>query len=80
MEQHDRSGRIVAEFLARHKKVEKVFYPGLPEHPQHELAQQQMTGFGSMITFETGSLSNAKKMLRKVRVCSLAESLAALRP
>ena len=75
MEQHDRSGRIVAEFLARHKKVERVFYPGLPEHPQHELAQQQMTGFGSMITFETGSLSNAKKMLRKVRVCSLAESL-----
>ena len=75
MEQHDRNGRIVAEFLARHKKVEKVFYPGLPEHPQHELAQQQMTGFGSMITFETGSLSNAKKMLRKVRVCSLAESL-----
>jgi cystathionine gamma-lyase/cystathionine beta-lyase/cystathionine gamma-lyase/homocysteine desulfhydrase len=75
MEQHDRSGRIVAEFLARHKKVKKVFYPGLPEHPQHDLAQQQMTGFGSMITFETGSLSNAKKMLKKVRVCSLAESL-----
>lgn len=75
MEQHDRSGRIVAEFLARHKKVKKVFYPGLPEHPQHELAQQQMTGFGAMITFETGSLSNAKKMLKKVRVCSLAESL-----
>src|SRR6202162_800549 len=75
MEQHDRSGRIVAEFLARQKKVKKVFYPGLAEHPQHDLAQQQMTGFGSMITFETGSLSNAKKMLRKVRVCSLAESL-----
>ena len=75
MEQHDRSGRIVAEFLARHKKVKKVFYPGLAEHPQHDLAQQHMTGFGSMITFETGSLSNAKKMLRKVRVCSLAESL-----
>jgi cystathionine beta-lyase/cystathionine gamma-synthase len=75
MEQHDRSGRVVAEFLARHKKVKKVFYPGLREHPQHDLAQQQMTGFGSMITFETGSLSNAKKMLKKVRVCSLAESL-----
>ncbi len=75
MEQHDRSGRIVAEFLARHKKVKKVFYPGLPEHPQHDLAQQQMTGFGSMITFETGSRSNANKMLKKVRVCSLAESL-----
>jgi cystathionine beta-lyase/cystathionine gamma-synthase len=75
MEQHDRSGRFVAEFLAHHKKVKKVFYPGLAEHPQHALAQQQMTGFGAMITFETGSLSNAKKMLKKVRVCSLAESL-----
>jgi cystathionine beta-lyase/cystathionine gamma-synthase len=75
MEQHDRSGRMVAEFLARHKKVKKVFYPGLLDHPQHDLAQQQMTGFGSMITFETGSRSNANKMLKKVRVCSLAESL-----
>ncbi len=75
MEQHDRNGRFVAEFLARHKNVKKVFYPGLEEHPQHDLAQRQMTGFGSMITFETGSLSNAKKMLKKVRVCSLAESL-----
>ena len=75
MEQHDRNGRIIAEFLARHKKVKKVFYPGLPEHPQHELAHRQMTGFGSMITFETGSLSNARKVLKKVRVCSLAESL-----
>lgn len=75
MEQHDRGGRLVAEFLARHKKVKKVFYPGLPEHPQHELAQRQMTGFGSMITFETGSLSNAKKLLKRVRLCSLAESL-----
>ena len=55
--------------------MKRVFYPGLPGHPQHTLAQQQMTGFGSMITFETGSLSNAKKMLKKVRVCSLAESL-----
>jgi cystathionine gamma-lyase/cystathionine beta-lyase/cystathionine gamma-lyase/homocysteine desulfhydrase len=75
MEQHDRNGRFVAEFLARNRKVKKVFYPGLPEHPQYELAQRQMSGFGSMITFETGSLSNAKKMLKHVRVCSLAESL-----
>ena len=75
MEQHDRNGRAIAEFLSRHKKVKKIFYPGLPKHPQHELAHRQMTGFGSMITFETGSLSNAKKMLKRVRVCSLAESL-----
>lgn len=75
MEQHDRSGRVVADFLSKHRKVKKVFYPGLADHPQHELAQRQMTGFGSMITFETGSLSNANKMLRKVQVCSLGESL-----
>jgi cystathionine beta-lyase/cystathionine gamma-synthase len=75
MEQHDRSGRIVARFLAEHKKVKKVFYPGLPDHPQYELAKQQMSGFGAMITFETGSLNNAKKMLKKVRLCSLGESL-----
>jgi cystathionine gamma-lyase/cystathionine beta-lyase/cystathionine gamma-lyase/homocysteine desulfhydrase len=75
MEQHDKNGRAVAEFLAGHKKVKAVFYPGLPDHPQHELAKRQMWGFGSMITFETGSLGNARKLLRKVRVCSLGESL-----
>ena len=75
MEQHDRSGRKIAEYLAKHKKVQKVFYPGLPDHPQHELAKRQMSGFGSMISFETGSLDNANKMLRKVRICCLAESL-----
>ena len=75
MDRHDHNGREVAEFLANHRKVQRVFYPGLNNHPQHELAKRQMTGFGSMITFETGSLSNANKMLRKVRVCSLAESL-----
>ena len=75
MQQHDLNGRAVASFLEAHKKVKKVFYPGLPDHPQHELAQKQMSGFGSMITFETGSLANANKMLRKVRVGSLAESL-----
>src|SRR5258706_2836798 len=75
MEQHDRSGRRVADYLSKHKKVQKVFYPGLANHPQHELAKRQMSGFGALIAFETGSLANANKMLRKVRVCSLAESL-----
>jgi cystathionine beta-lyase/cystathionine gamma-synthase len=75
MEIHDRSGRIVADFLASHGKVKRVFYPGLADHPQHDLAKRQMSGFGSMITFETGSLKNANKMLKKVRVCSLGESL-----
>jgi cystathionine beta-lyase/cystathionine gamma-synthase len=75
MEIHDRNGRVVADFLSKHKKIKKVFYPGLPDHPQHELAKRQMLGFGAMITFETGSLKNANKMLKKLRVCSLAESL-----
>jgi cystathionine beta-lyase/cystathionine gamma-synthase len=75
MEIHDRSGRVVAGFLSQHNKVPKVFYPGLKDHPQHELAKRQMTGFGSMITFETGSRKSANKMLKKVRVCSLGESL-----
>ncbi|MFZ0322100.1 MAG: PLP-dependent aspartate aminotransferase family protein [Candidatus Sulfotelmatobacter sp.] len=75
MEIHDRNGHAVADFLAKHKKVKKVFYPGLADHPQHELAKRQMSGFGSMITFETGSLKNANRMLKKLKVCSFAESL-----
>lgn len=75
MLQHDSNGRRVAEYLAGHKKVKKVFYPGLKNHPQHELAKRQMSGFGSMITFETGSRANAAKVLERVRVCSMGESL-----
>jgi len=75
MLQHDCNGRKVADYLAQHEKVQEVFYPGLTSHPQHELAKRQMSGFGAMIAFETGSLANANKMLRKVRVCSLGESL-----
>jgi cystathionine beta-lyase/cystathionine gamma-synthase len=75
MEIHDRNGRVVADFLTKHKKVRTVLYPGLPDHPEHALAKRQMSGFGSMITFETGSLKNANKMLKKVRVCSFGESL-----
>jgi cystathionine beta-lyase/cystathionine gamma-synthase len=75
MKQHDESGRKVAAYLAQHKKVKQVFYPGLPDHPQHELAKKQMTGFGSMISFETGSLEKANTLLKSVRVCTLGESL-----
>jgi cystathionine beta-lyase/cystathionine gamma-synthase len=75
MEIHDRNGRAVANFLAKHKKVKSVLYPGLTDHLEHELARRQMSGFGSMITFETGSLKNASKMLKKVRLCSFGESL-----
>lgn len=75
MRQHDSNGRKVAAWLQQNSKVQRVFYPGLPDHPQHELAKRQMSGFGSMISFEVGSLEAANRMLRKVRICSLAESL-----
>ena len=75
MQEHEKNGRAVAEYLRKHPKVKQVMYPGFPDHPQYELAQRQMTGFGAMITFETGSFDNAQKMLRRVRVCSLGESL-----
>jgi cystathionine beta-lyase/cystathionine gamma-synthase len=75
MERHEKNGRAMAEYLRHHKKVKKVFYPGLPDHPQRELASKQMNGFGSMISFELGSKENAKKFLDRVRLCSLAESL-----
>jgi cystathionine beta-lyase/cystathionine gamma-synthase len=73
---HDANGRAIAEYLDEHKKVKKVFYPGLATHPQHDLAKRQMSGFGSMITFETGSLNNAKRMLKRAKgTLSLGESL-----
>lgn len=75
MRQHDANGRRVAERLHLHDKVKKVFYPGLPDHPQYELAKRQMTGFGSMLSFELGSLAAANRMLKKVHICALAESL-----
>ncbi|MBV9216668.1 MAG: cystathionine gamma-synthase [Acidobacteria bacterium] len=75
MEAHDKNGRQVAAFLQEHPKVEKVYYPGLASHPQHELAKRQQSGFGGMVSFETGSLENAKKVLESVKLCTLGESL-----
>ena len=75
MKQHEANGRAMAEYLAKHPKVKKVYYPGLPDHPQHELAKRQMNGFGALISFELGSYDNAKKFLDRVRLCSLGESL-----
>jgi len=75
MRQHDENGRLVAQFLAEHPKVRKVYYPGLKSHPQYELAERQMSGFGGMIAFETGSLENARQVLESVRLCTLGESL-----
>lgn len=75
MKQHDANGRVVAEFLREHKKVQKVFYPGLAEHPHHDLASRQQSGFGSMISIETGSLANANNFAKALKLGLLAESL-----
>jgi cystathionine beta-lyase/cystathionine gamma-synthase len=75
MEAHNRNGLAMAEFLAEHPKVEAVHYPGLPSHPQHELARRQMKGFTGMISIELGSLERARAMVEATRIFSLAESL-----
>ena len=75
MKQHCESAAIIARWLTTQKKVLSVNYPGLPSHPQHALAKKQMRDFGGMISFDVGSLSNAKKLLKNVSICSLAESL-----
>ena len=75
MRQHDANGRHIAGWLAKRMGEERVIYPGLESHPQHALARRQMTGFGGMIAVETGSKENAAKVLGRVRVFSLAESL-----
>ena len=54
MAQHNLNGQAIAEFLASHPKVQKVIYPGLPDHPQHDLARRQMNGFGGMVSFDVG--------------------------
>jgi cystathionine gamma-lyase len=75
MPRHDENGRKIAAWLAEKIGHENVIYPGLPSHPQHELAKKQMKGFGGMISVRTGSKDKAAKILSRVRVFSLAESL-----
>jgi cystathionine beta-lyase/cystathionine gamma-synthase len=75
MRQHDANGRLVAEWVTRHPRVKKTYYPGLESHPQHELARRQMSGFGGMVAFETGDVEYAKRIVERVRIFKLAESL-----
>ena len=75
MRQHDANGRIVAQWLTEQASVKRVYYPGLPSHPQHDLAVRQMRGFGGMISIELGDVARARKFAESTRVFSLAESL-----
>ena len=75
MERHESNARAIAEFLAGHPKLKRVFYPGLKSHPGHDLHQRQASGFGGMIAFDTGSLESGAQVLKRARLFSLAESL-----
>src|SRR5260370_7813064 len=75
MLQHNANGIAVARHLDAHPKVRKVYFPGLPTHPQHEIARKQQRGPGAMLSFDVGSGEAAKRFLNQVKICSLAESL-----
>lgn len=75
MDRHESSGRAIAEYLNKHAKVKRLLYPGLPDHPGHEVQSRQATGYGALITFDLGSYAAAKTLLDNLGVMSLAESL-----
>jgi cystathionine beta-lyase/cystathionine gamma-synthase len=75
MRQHDTNGRAIATWLREQPKVKQVYYPGLPSHPQHDLARRQMQGFGGMIAMELGDAALARRVVERTRVFALAESL-----
>ena len=76
MAQHSANGMALAQFLQAHPRVRRVYYPGLADHPQHALARRQMPhGFGGMLTFDMGSLEDARQVLNRFRLMALAESL-----
>ena len=76
MDRHCVNAQKVAEYLENHPLVDKVYYPGLPSHPQYELAKRQMDGFGGMITFELkGGLEAGKVLMNSVKMITLAVSL-----
>ncbi|MDP2958039.1 MAG: cystathionine gamma-synthase [Longimicrobiales bacterium] len=78
MRQHNANGLAVARYLAAHPKVDRVLYPGLPSHPQHELAARQMAGFTGMVSVDVGTLERAKALTEHCRIFALAESLGGI--
>jgi cystathionine gamma-lyase len=75
MQRHDETGRTIAAWLDQRPEVKKIYYPGLPSHPQHELAKRQMSGFGGMISIDLGDIAKAKRFVAAVQLFVLAESL-----
>jgi len=75
MRRHDENGRRIAQWLSQHRAITKIYYPGLPSHPQHDLACRQMTGFGGMISIDLGDPEKARRMAERTKIFALAESL-----
>jgi len=75
MERHDQNGRRIAAWLSEDPRVQRVYYPGLPSHPQHDLARRQMRGFGGMISLDVGGIERARQVVERTHLFSLAESL-----
>ena len=75
MDKHETNGRAVAEWLDRHAGVERVLYPGLPDHPGREVHERQASGYGALISFDLGPQERAERLLERLQVLSLAESL-----
>ncbi len=76
MRQHEENAMAVARFLSEHPQVEKVYYPGLPTHPGHELALRQMSGFGGMVSFQfKGDYDDVDRVVRRLKIFTFAESL-----
>ncbi|HZO71491.1 MAG TPA: cystathionine gamma-synthase [Ktedonobacteraceae bacterium] len=79
MRQHEENARTIASFLAEHPRVEKVYYPGLPSHPDYELARRQMSGFGGMVSFQfKGTAADVDKVVRRLKIFTFAESLGGI--
>ncbi|MCB5235719.1 bifunctional cystathionine gamma-lyase/homocysteine desulfhydrase [Niallia alba] len=78
MEEHESNTKQIVAFLEEHAAISKVYYPGLPAHPNHEISKKQALGFGGMVSFDVGSAENADKLLEKVKYFTLAESLGAV--
>lgn len=75
MRAHQENAFAIAEFLQQHPKVERVLYPGLPDHPQHDIAEKQMNGYGGMVSFIAKSMEEAQRIVSRTKIFTLAESL-----
>ncbi len=78
MERHEQNARKMFEFLKKQKAVKKIYYPGDPDHPGHEIQKKQSSGFGAIVSFDIGTLENARRFMSKLEVFTIAESLGSV--